>query len=840
MKQIITFLFFIFPLSLFSQKGNYIEFNGTNQYMVIPNHSDFNVTTSESYTISCWINVLEFKANNARFITKRLQGSTLTDKSGYELWGANSTAQYYATNTPNASGNHNNSLSAWPVYTGTANKWTHIAFVVDRAAGKMYQYIDGVEVVNSGTKDISPWTVNNPFDVYIGCGITGTTTASPANYFKGQMDNLRFWKKALNASEIIADKTSTVTSETIGLVAAYDFENVNTTTLKVTDVKNQHDATLVNFTFNGISSLTVSQDANFTGRGNDNEVILQATATPGGSSIVKLKEMVMNLTGTTDINDIDSIKIYHSGSVSKFDSRKPSALLIGKVAPNSGEIKIPLSGSLNLTPNNLWITVKLKDTAREGNKVDAALISIETENDTLTPVNGYPTGSRTILLGRTLVFAPGDYGSSNYRIPAIVTAADNSLVVLTDKRKYGSGDLPGDIDIVARRSTDNGKTWSEPKNVAVGTGSGKGYGDAVVVKSKTGKLVSLFVGGTGFFNSTPSNPIRTYVSTSDDNGITWSAPRDITSSIYGVGCTDAVRANWYGSFCGSGQGLCTRSGRLMVVCAVRETSAGGINNFALYSDDEGQTWTVSNRALTGGDEAKVVELNDGAILMSVRTGGNRLWTKSTDGGITWGIKNSWTEIWGNACDADIVRYTSTLDGFNKNRLLHTLPNASDRTNVTMWVSYDEGKTWPTKKSICTGQSAYSSITILPDGTIGVYLEEDGSTPYKMYFLNFSLKWLTNGADEWVPASSTALTEMKTFSVSASPNPVKNTTRIKFNKQGEYTLSVYSLTGIEMSVQQIVTDNSGEYELNFSNYAPNVYIIKAKEASGYEEYLKIIK
>lgn len=60
--------------------------------------------------------------------------------------------------------------------------------------------------------------------------------------------------------------------------------------------------------------------------------------------------------------------------------------------------------------------------------------------------------------------------------------------------------------------------------------------------------------------------------------------------------------------------------------------------------------------------------------MSVRTSGNRLWTKSTDGGVTWERKLRWPEIWGNACDADIIRYTSTKDGFDKNRILHTLPN----------------------------------------------------------------------------------------------------------------------------------------------------------------------
>jgi len=137
--------------------------------------------------------------------------------------------------------------------------------------------------------------------------------------------------------------------------------------------------------------------------------------------------------------------------------------------------------------------------------------------------------------------------------------------------------------------------------------------------------------------------------------------------------------------------------------------------------------------------------------LSSRTKGNRLWAKSSDGGITWGTKSSWEEIWGNACDADIIRYTSTKDGYDKDRILHTLPNHSTRRNVTMWLSYDEGTTWPVKKTIARNESAYSSITILPDGTIGVYIEEDETAPYKMYFLNFSLDWLTDGADRFRPA-----------------------------------------------------------------------------------------
>ena len=744
--------------SLFAQSGKYIEFNGTNQYMQIPTHADFNVTSSESFTITAWVNVLEFKNNNARFITKRLQSTTLADKSGYELWGANSAANYYALNTPNAAGNHNNSFSVWATYTGSANKWTHIAFVVDRAAGKMYQYIDGVEVANSGTKDISPWAVNNAWDVYVGCGISGSTTAAPAagQYFRGQMDNLRFWKKALSPADIIADKTAAVTSETAGLVAAYDFENI--TNFTVPDIKGNHPGTIYNFPVPGdvkISSATVTQDKNFSGRGNDNEEILKLTLNTTGTTEADITSLVLNMNGTTDINEVETIKIYTTKGTNRFDPRNPGVgTLLGTATPADGTITVSTTGKLLAGTNYLWITYKVKETAKEGNKLDASVASITTNFETYTFTSGDPAGSRTILLRRTLVYGPGDYNSTNYRIPAITTAADGSLVVLTDKRKFHSGDLAANIDVVANRSTDGGKTWSAPVTVALGTSTSNGFGDAAIIKTNSGKLVTLFVGGPGFFSSTASAPIRSYMSTSSDNGVTWSTPRDITSQIYGAGCTNPVRAAWLGSFFGSGHQLTLRNGRLMAVIAVREPGLGSsLQNYAVYSDDEGETWNVSNKALSGGDEAKVVELNDGTILMSVRTGGNRLWTKSTDGGVTWGAKNSWSEIWGNACDADIVRYTSTKDGYDKNRILHTLPNASDRTNVTMWVSYDEGTTWPVKRSIAAGESAYSSVTILPDGTIGVYLEEDGSIPYKMYFLNYSLDWLTNGADSFTPAGT---------------------------------------------------------------------------------------
>lgn len=497
-----------------------------------------------------------------------------------------------------------------------------------------------------------------------------------------------------------------------------------------------------------ILSATAYQETNYAGRGNENEVLLKLTVAKSGDEPLELKNIVVNLGGSTDLNDLESITVYNTNSVDQFDASNTSKVQMGSAPVASGNITIQTTGQLKNPYNVLWITVKIKETAIEGHLADAAVLSLTSANNTYTLQNGNPTGARTILLARKQVFGPGDYGSTNYRIPAIITAEDGSLVTLTDKRKYNSTDLPQDIDIVCRRSTDNGFTWTAPVTVAQGTGVGAGFGDAVLVKAKSGKLIAVYVGGTGLGASTSAKPIRTYVSTSTDNGISWTAPRDITSQLFGLECSDPVRKYWNASFCGSGHGLCMRSGRIMVVGAVYENPKGSLQNYAYYSDDEGVNWQVSNRAIAGGDEAKVVELNNGDILMSSRTTGNRYWAKSSDGGINWGVRNAWTDIWGNACDGDIIRYTSTKDGQSKDRLLHTLPNDASRKNVTVFLSYDEGQTWPVKKTLCAGTSAYSSLTILSDGTIGAYLEEDESNPYRMVFVRFSLNWLTDGADSY--------------------------------------------------------------------------------------------
>ena len=250
-------------------------------------------------------------------------------------------------------------------------------------------------------------------------------------------------------------------------------------------------------------------------------------------------------------------------------------------------------------------------------------------------------------------------------------------------------------------------------------------------------LIARFGGGQGFWQSTPTNPNRTYKSMSYDNGRTWSEPEDITHFIFGSECDDSVRSKWRACFCASGNGLITSKGRIMFVACIRETSAYSINNYLVYSDDNGATWNVSGRASVGGDESKVVELNNGDILMSIRTHGKRWYNISHDGGETWNETHYvWDDLYGPACNGDLIRY-------DENTLLHSLPSGDSRRDVAIYISNDEGKTWNDGKIVVPRYSAYSSLCVLPDKTIGLYVEERevDTTSYEMVFYRFPISYL---------------------------------------------------------------------------------------------------
>ena len=256
----------------------------------------------------------------------------------------------------------------------------------------------------------------------------------------------------------------------------------------------------------------------------------------------------------------------------------------------------------------------------------------------------------------------------------------------------------------------------------------------------------------------------------------------------------------------------------------------------MSSVESGVTWTASTgRAELDGDEAKIVELNNGNLMMSIRNSGTRRFNISTDKGVTWGTAYNQAAITDPNCNGDFIRYTSTIDGYDKNRLLHSVPFATNRSNVSVLMSTDEGTTWPTKKTIFSGASAYSSLTVLPDGTLGMYYENGESSTYQMYFVRFSLNWLTDGADTFVAStlgvqSNVLIKKDLKLNVVVSPNPTTDLLNIKVNNANTpVTLKLYNLSG-KMIYETSISNTSQETIFSLRNQAQGIYILKVNDAN----------
>lgn len=328
-------------------------------------------------------------------------------------------------------------------------------------------------------------------------------------------------------------------------------------------------------------------------------------------------------------------------------------------------------------------------------------------------------------------------GVSCYRIPAIVTAPNGDLVATIDERVPSCGDLKWskDINIVMRRSSDNGKTWT-PIETVIDFPEGKSASDPSMIVDKITREIFLFY---NYMNlDTEKDIYYLHVMKSSDNGKTWSKPEDITKQI--------SKPEWHNDFkfISSGRGIQTSTGKLLH-CMVNLDS--GMHLFG--SDDHGKTWYLIDKPISPANESKVVELTDGSWMVNARVNdkkGTRYVHISKDEGKTWQTKKE-TQLDDPGCNASIIRYTTKKEGYTKNRLLFSNANSvKGRENMTVKISYDEGETWSKGKTIYTGSSAYSSLTILENGDIGLFFEKDEHK--KNEFISFSLNWLTDGNDNY--------------------------------------------------------------------------------------------
>ncbi|NQT53287.1 exo-alpha-sialidase [bacterium] len=351
-------------------------------------------------------------------------------------------------------------------------------------------------------------------------------------------------------------------------------------------------------------------------------------------------------------------------------------------------------------------------------------------------------------------------GYPRIRIPAIVATKKGTLLAFAEGRQGGDHSKN---DMILKRSTDGGKTWNKVQVLADEGGDCINNPQPVVLTS--GRVLLVYqvfpeniharaIGKTVKVAEPGLDGPRVQKCTlihSDDDGVTWSKPRDITA-----GTKPPTRAVALAS--GPGVGIVLRRGQHKgrIVMPFNNTwyQGGGARRFTVYaawSDDQGETWKFGQPAPEGktgdGNEVQMVELTDGSLLLNSRSFSAkfRKIALSRDGGDTWTPLADAPTLIEPRCQGSILRYTDPLDG-KKSRILFANPASQEaRVNGTIRLSYDEGKTWPVAKTLYAGGYAYSCLVALPDGAIGCLFERDA---YKhITFARFTLEWLTDGRDK---------------------------------------------------------------------------------------------
>ena len=569
-----------------------------------------------------------------------------------------------------------------------------------------------------------------------------------------------------------------------------------------------------------LASTRVEQGKVTTGIGNVDQAIIRSTLRVSGLEGGVDFQGVKGAFAGTDKANVTNVKAYFAtndrelfiDAAKKMTWREENGEQFGETVTLAEDGTFTITGSKEMAPGNyyLWITYDIAENAKEGNLVDATITSYTIDGATMAESNGNPNFSATIFLSEGAVLMPMDKGTRYYRIPSITVTKDGKrLVTLTDDRKAHGSDLPSHCYLVAQYSEDNGKSWSEPVTVAgtAETGGDYGHGDASIVTNRdNGEIVGIMTSagtyGHGFFAGTSEQPPRWKTITSTDGGLTWSTPVDHTDDLFGANCDNEKTKTWKSGFSGSGAALQKRDGTLVSSFVNRE--ADNSQNFYFFmSKDGGRNWYVSGTSGTkSADEPKTLERNNGDLAISVRASGYNYHNVTSDDGATWKYPSQTrftTGISGNACDGEYMVWCSTLEGNPWNIALQTLPNSGSRENVSIALSTDEGETFGAPKTICPRGSCYSATVVLPDGTLGVYYEENGIYDgFVMRFVRFSLDWASNGEYKF--------TEDAPFYPIKSTNPTM--IEVETIDNGQQTTVIYDLQG-----RQVENPDKGIYIVN---------------------------
>lgn len=330
-----------------------------------------------------------------------------------------------------------------------------------------------------------------------------------------------------------------------------------------------------------------------------------------------------------------------------------------------------------------------------------------------------PAPIRRDAISRVTVFQAGENGIHSYRIPAMVTANDGSLLLFAEGRKNSWRDK-SPTDLVMKRSADGGRTWSPMMRLL--DGGGDAYMDPVPLVDRTTGRILLFV------SRWPARDHSSFGNTawmliSDDHGRTWSNPVNMTGRMTPPGRV----VHGFGPGRGVQMGRGSRYAGRLVVPVRSSVRNGPAVIHAAYSDDGGRTWGYGRPAEGGVNELTITECAPGRLILNRRDDNRRFRAFSDDGGATWtpqeidpGVATVPNGCHGCVFGSDGMLFFTSPSGIPATK------THDNRARLTLHRSHDGGRTWPDRHLLFAQASGYSDMTRMKDGRLALVFESADS------------------------------------------------------------------------------------------------------------------
>lgn len=354
------------------------------------------------------------------------------------------------------------------------------------------------------------------------------------------------------------------------------------------------------------------------------------------------------------------------------------------------------------------------------------------------------------LLAQTPVFVSGTEGHKSYRIPAIIKTPNGDLLAFAEGRVKGSGDF-GDINIVLKRSTNNGKTWGEMTTVvnydSLQAGNPAPVLDVTDPNFPKGRLFLFYNTGNNHENEVRKGKglREVWYKTSTDGGKTWNEGVNITSQVHRPNQANTAyrfKEDWRSYANTPGHAMQFQSGKYKGRIFVAANHSAGepqkqFTDYAahgFFTDDHGKTFRLSQTIeLAGSNEATATEISENGLMMNMRNQKGdirqRIVAISKNGGETWDKTYFDPNLPDPVCEGSILSL-----GVKNGKYILAFCNAADtqnRDNLTLRISFDEGKTWPWTQVIeksndakVNDYAAYSDIVKMNKNQIGVLYEKN--------------------------------------------------------------------------------------------------------------------